>query len=664
MLTLLKTLSLRLRISIVYVVIMGAGGLITSFVGSQIVSSTIFNQARSKVHHDMNTARMVYQQQLSIIKKVTHLALFGREISPQLSIEQKESLTDHLEKIRNEYGLDFLTLTDKNGTTILRVPNKQVNGDNVSWIEPVKAAIEGKAAASTEILPQEQLKNENVALAEQIHIDIVSTEKARPIAKTKETSGMVLIGANPVIFNSNGDRGALYGGILLNNNFQIVDRTWELVYKGEKFQDLDIGTVTIFQNDLRISTTVKNKKGDRAIGTRVSEEVYQAVVKKGKQWTDRAFVVDYWYISDYEPIRNYNGEIIGILYVGQLEKAYSSIRNKVIFAFFIIATIGFVVIILISYFITRSITRPLSEMVEVTNLIATGNLDREVKVKSKDEIGQLGMSFNRMVTSLRRMKRELEEWGNTLEQKVKKRTEELSAMQNTLMQSQRLASLGKLAAGIAHEINNPLGGILVLSSLVLEDLEKDDPHRDNLQEVIKQTMRCRDIVKGLLQFSRQEEGKMEYVNVNEVLNNTLSLIEKQALFHNINVVKKMEEQIPYILGDNSQLQQVFMNIIFNAVQAMKEVGKLTINIWHHKKNDMVIVEISDTGCGIPENLIGHIFDPFFTTKEVGEGTGLGLAIAYGIITRHKGRMDVQSKVNEGTTVTIKIPVAKKVNTDQ
>lgn len=656
MLSFLNKFSLRIRISIIYVIIMGAGGIITSYVGTKIVTTTILNQARSKVHHDLDTARMVYQQQLEEISHAVHLALYERTIPKNISPREKETLLQYLEKIRKEYNLDFLTLTDSKGRAILRTPNVDVTGDDVSWIPPVKSALDGNVASSTEILEKPYLKNENPALVEKAYIKIIPTQKAHPTEKIDESSGMVLLGASPVHYNSNGEWGALYGGILLNNHFDIVDRTWELVYKGEKFQNVDIGTVTIFMNDLRISTNVKSAEGERAVGTRVSEEVSTAVLERGELWTERAFVVDDWYISDYEPIRNYEGDVIGILYVGQLEKAYISVRNKVIVAFFTIASVGFVVIIVISYLITRSITRPLSEMVELTQSIGMGDLNREVTVNSADEIGHLGRSFNQMVARLKKMRLELEEWGNLLEQKVKERTEELAVMQNTLMQSQRLASLGKLAAGIAHEINNPLGGILVLSSLALEDMKQEDPHRENLQEVIKQTMRCRDIVKGLLQFSRQEEGKTEYVQVNDVLNNTLSLIEKQALFHNIEVIKLFSNDLPHVLGDGSQLQQVFMNIILNAVQAMKEIGVLTINTLHDQKNDMVVVDITDTGVGIPENLIDRIFDPFFTTKEVGEGTGLGLAIAYGIVTKHHGRMTVKSKEKEGTTFTVKIPV--------
>jgi len=654
----LQTVSLRARIILIYVFILGVGGLITSFIGSLIVNNTIMNQAKSKVHHDLNTARMVYEKQLKLIQNSIYIGASGNTIQQTLYSNDRNRLLTRLEQIRRDTNLDFLSVADHEGRVILRMTNPEHKGDDVSQIQIVKAALNGKTVGGTEILTREILQNEDERLAEQTLIQLIDTPKAKATDKKVETSGMVLMAAAPIFKEDGTLLGVLYGGHLLNRNFMIVDRVWDLVYKGEKYRDQDIGTVTIFFEDLRVSTNVKTKEGKRALGTRVSAEVADAVLTRGERWSSRAFVVNDWYISEYEPIKDSNGKTVGILYVGLLEKAYTSIRNKVVFTFMIVATLGFFLIVGISYLITSTITRPLSEMVSATQSIATGDLEQRIKVKSKDEIGQLALSFNKMIASLRKMRAELEEWTNTLEQKVKERTEELAAMQNTLVQSQRLASLGKLAAGIAHEINNPLGGILVLSSLVVEDLKDDDPHRENLQEVIKQTMRCRDIVKGLLQFSRQEEGKTEYVRVNDILNNTLSLIEKQALFHNIEVIKNLDAELPYILGDNSQLQQVFINVILNAVQAMKEIGTLTINTSHDKNNDMVVIEISDTGCGIPEEMIDRIFDPFFTTKEVGEGTGLGLSIAYGIVTKHHGRMRVKSKVGEGSTFTIKIPVVE------
>jgi len=213
---------------------------------------------------------------------------------------------------------------------------------------------------------------------------------------------------------------------------------------------------------------------------------------------------------------------------------------------------------------------------------------------------------------------------------------------------------------VAHEVNNPLGGILALTGLTIEDMSPDDPNRENLAEVIRQTERCRDIVKGLLEFSRQSKGNTEPVDLNKVLQDTLSLVEKQALFFNISVVCDLDPQLPRVIADRSQFQQVFMNILMNAVQAMNERGTITMVTRHNSTANSVEVAISDTGQGIPPEEIDRIFDPFFTTKESGHGTGLGLSIAYGIVTTHRGTISVQSEVGKGSTITICMPVEAPV----
>jgi two-component system NtrC family sensor kinase len=217
-----------------------------------------------------------------------------------------------------------------------------------------------------------------------------------------------------------------------------------------------------------------------------------------------------------------------------------------------------------------------------------------------------------------------------------------------------------LAAGVAHEINNPLGGILALTALTLEDLKGADPNRENLEEVVKQTQRCRDIVKGLLEFARHSEVNMELVDLNKILQDTLSLVSKQAQFLNVTVVRNWDLQLPPVMADKSQLQQVFMNILVNAVQAMEEKGTITLTTRPGAPDNSVEVLISDTGHGIPPERIDHIFDPFFTTKGSGQGTGLGLSIAYGIITSHRGSISVKSEVGKGCTFTIRLPVASAV----
>jgi len=652
-----RSVTIKARLISSYLVILAIGGLVTSLVGSWIVSSTIMAQARRSVGHDLATARSLYEGHLDTLKRTVTLTASGTTIQDHLAAGNEKSLLAYLDSIRKDTGTDFLTLTDAKGRVIVRPSQPDRRMDEVSSVSVIRTALSGKTAAATEILSAEQLGNEQPALRERARFRLLSTPRAKPPEKAEETSGMVLIAAAPVRGPRGEPLGALYGGVLLNRNFGIVDRVWELVLSGDRYQDQDVGTVTIFQNDVRISTNVKTAGGERALGTRVSEEVYDAVFKQRRTWRGRAFVVNDWYISAYDPIRNYDGKTIGMLYVGLLEKAYTSVRDRVILSFFAIATLGFMLIIGITYYMIRSITRPIGEMVAATRNIAAGRFDQEVQCDSQGELGLLGASFNAMLKSLRQMKADLEEWGRTLEQKVKQRTEELVAMHDRVAQSERLASLGKLAAGVAHEINNPLGGILSLTALTLEDTSKEDPNHENLEEVLRQTVRCRDIVKGLLEFSRQTEAHTELCDLNRILQDTLSLISRQALFFNINVVKQLEPELPQVMADKSQIQQVFVNILMNAVQAMEERGTVTI-VTRAAPDGFVEVSMSDTGCGIPPEKIDRIFDPFFTTKASGKGTGLGLSIAYGIVTEHHGTITVSSDVGSGSTFTIRLPAAR------
>jgi PAS domain S-box-containing protein len=229
-----------------------------------------------------------------------------------------------------------------------------------------------------------------------------------------------------------------------------------------------------------------------------------------------------------------------------------------------------------------------------------------------------------------------------------------------LVSSEKMASLGKLAAGIAHEINNPLGGILIYASLMAEDLPEDDAKRGDLARIVQEASRCKDIVKSLLEFARQTEPKMEPTDINRAITDGLFFLENQALFHNIKIIKKLDPFLPFIRGNASQLKQVLINIIVNAAEAMHGNGTLTITSFPSPDRKSIILEFMDTGEGIPEENLTRIFDPFFTTKEVGKGTGLGLATSYGIVEDHGGRISVKSKVGEGTTFTIDLPIYPEI----
>ncbi len=225
-----------------------------------------------------------------------------------------------------------------------------------------------------------------------------------------------------------------------------------------------------------------------------------------------------------------------------------------------------------------------------------------------------------------------------------------------LVSSEKMASLGKLAAGIAHEINNPLGGILIYSSLLMEDLPPDDPKKPDLEKIVQEAGRCKEIVKSLLEFARQTEPKKESVDINRAITGGLFFLENQALFHNIRITKRLDPSLPWVIGNAGQLKQVFLNIIINAAEAMHGSGELTITTFPSPDHTSIFMEFTDTGEGIPEENLSRIFEPFFTTRDVGKGTGLGLATSYGIVESHGGKIGVKSKVQEGTTFTIELPV--------
>ncbi|HEX7573263.1 MAG TPA: cache domain-containing protein, partial [Bacteroidota bacterium] len=469
-----------------------------------------------------------------------------------------------------------------------------------------------------------------------------------------ENSGMMLESAVPLFDDNDGFLGVLVGGILLNRNFEIVDKINEIVHEGQVFEGHGIGTATVFQGDLRISTNVKNKDGTRALGTLVSNEVHDVVLAEGNRWVGEAFVVNATYITAYEPIRDPMGGIVGILYVGVLKQPFDQVLQKTMLTFLGIAFLGILIIVLVSVFLAKRLSTPLRKLEEISRKVAGGEYDHEFTARGPREIEQLARSLNTMAKQLAAEKRELEEWTNTLEKKVNERSEEMKKINAQLFRSEKLASLGKLAAGVAHEINNPLTGVLTNSSLLLEDLDPEDPRREDVEVMVNETIRCREIVKRLLDFAKQTKPQKRLANINGLIENIILLVRNQASFRNITIEKQLDAGIPDVLVDPDQIQQVFVNIILNAAEAMTKGGKLTIRSSAGRDGGTILVSFADNGPGIPESVREKIFDPFYTTKE--HGTGLGLSISYGIVEQHGGTVSVESVVGAGSTFIIELPV--------
>ena len=237
--------------------------------------------------------------------------------------------------------------------------------------------------------------------------------------------------------------------------------------------------------------------------------------------------------------------------------------------------------------------------------------------------------------------------------------EELGKTQLQLLQAEKMSSLGKLAAGVAHQLNNPLGGITLFAKLILEEYDLEEGAKDDLHRIVRDAKRCRDTVKELLEFTRQTRHLMRPHDINQALTRTLFLLESQTLFHNIDIVKDLDASLPLVLSDIQQLYHLFMNIILNAAQAMEGKGTLTVKSFLLPNKEQICIEISDTGPGISEEHLPQIFEPFFTTKDEGKGTGLGLSLAYRIVQNHGGHIRAESSPGKGTIFTIELPIGSK-----
>jgi PAS domain S-box-containing protein len=233
---------------------------------------------------------------------------------------------------------------------------------------------------------------------------------------------------------------------------------------------------------------------------------------------------------------------------------------------------------------------------------------------------------------------------------------ELKALQARLIQSEKMSSLGRMAASVAHEINNPLGGIVVFSCLLLEQTSQDFPGRKKLETIVREASRCRDIVRGLLDFARPGQVAHRKADLNAIVQAALELLRGQSLFNDIELRLQLATAPVEVDCSSSQLQQAFTNLLVNAAEAMNGRGPITVASWRDPPSGRAAVSIADTGCGIPPESLGQIFEPFFTTKQEGHGTGLGLAIVYGIVERHGGTVKVESRLGEGTTFTVWLPL--------
>jgi len=617
-------------------------------------SSRFDNLLIAKVNGELTIAQQYLSQLLENSDlRMQALAESSAFVDRVVSQDRNAVLT-LLDNKKVEMGLDFLYYINADGA-VWSSPRFVDDMGLTKW-PVVSQALAGTGSAQIDIFSEFDLGQVSEKLAKKARINLVPTQAAVPTDRTEETRGMMVHAATPV--EGSGRSGALVGGVLLNRNLTFIDTINDLVYPTASLTEGSQGTATLFLEDVRVSTNVRLFQDERALGTRVSAAVYETVLERGEIWLDRAFVVNDWYISAYEPILDSFGQRVGMLYVGFLDQPFRDAKFSTILTF----AVAFVVIILISVPIflrwARQIFAPLERMVRTIGRVEDGDLNARTRVEDGGEIGRVAAQMDNLLEQIQERDRELTRRVAARTRDLEEANRRLEATSKQLVVSEKLAAVGEIAAGIAHEINNPVqviqGNLDVLRVQLGDDA---DLVKTELRLIDEQTHSIFLIVNKLLQFTRPDEyaeGSEEHRSA-DIITDTLPLV--QHLLSKGHIALSLElESIKAISINRTELQQILINLMVNAIHAMPDGGDLTVGALDAERDGKagVLVFVKDTGVGMAPELLTRIFDPFFTTKQ-GEGTGLGLSITRKLVERYDGEIEADSVVGQGTEFRVWFP---------
>lgn len=625
-----------------------------------------YQQLFIKVNTDLSVAEDIFRR-----IREDYLNSLGRLAESHafyIALEAKSgnAINKQLQSLQHIASFSYLHLLDTQGNRFFQPAGRPAQKAHPS--PSLLVAIQGTPRVGIEIFSAEALENQSFGLAKKVQLPLVETPRARPTQQTVERRGMMIRALYPVKDSRGRVIAVLDGGVLLNGNFKFVDTIRDLVYGPGSLPEGSIGTVTVFLNDVRITTNVPRSPHERALGTRVSNEVRSQVLDRGEKWIDRAFVVNDWYISSYQAITDVNGDRVGMLYAGFLE---TPSRNALWQALGVLILL-FLALMLISSLLSvlgaKSIFKPIELMSSVIRTTSEGQNKRIGRVASRDEIGVLARELDLLLELLRERNQQVQDWADQLEDKVNSRTTELQRKNEKLLSTihilretraqlvaaEKLAALGELTAGVAHEINNPTAVMLGNLDLLVEELGTTaDPVRNEIDLIIEQIFRIKDIINNLLQYAKSGyySGSLSLIDVNEVVQHTLELVRYLRKQSRFNIELELLATNPVVI-DARELQQVLVNLVVNGVHALGPEGgivQLTTRNWQDKG---VVIEVKDNGTGMDEEQLNRIFNPFYSRHKTGEGTGLGLSVSNGLIRKYGGNIKVDSQPGAGAVFSV------------
>ncbi len=643
-----------------------------------------YEQLLLKVNTDLSVAHAAFQRiqqdHLGLLKELAGSYAFRDNLLRRDFIKLKNQLL--AQKLGGSFDyLHLSTISGQDYFSDLELPNVISKTSDLFH----DAVYHGLPHTGIELFSQEDLKQTAPNLAKQVQLPLLDTLRASPTQRTTEDRGLMLRMVYPVRNLHNNVIAVLDGGILLNNNFDFVDKIRDLVYGAGSLPADSLGTVTVFLEDVRISTNVPLDRGERALGTRVSQQVRDQVLQQGEKWIDRAFVVNDWYISAYEPLVDVQGQRVGMLYTGFLETPFRNDFYEFIslLLFFLLCGAGFAAFLAIRG--AQSIFKPIEAISRVVRATQAGQDQRIGALSSHDEIGELAHQFDHMLDLLNQRNQQIQKAAEGLEHEVTARTqalreqnhrlektiELLKQTQQQLILAEKLAALGELTAGVAHEINNPTAVIMGNMDVLMHVLgQQAAPVQTEIDLIIEQVYRIQAIVSQLLQYARPSSdiSHVSETDIETVLGDTLLLVKHELANKATQIETQFQAQHHCVLINRQALQQVLINLIINSIQSTPIQGKITLMTedWLSDQQTVlgVVITVADNGEGIAEDQLGRIFDPFFTSRK--EGTGLGLSVSYSIIQRYGGDIRVSSKQGEWTQFQVFLrqkPVFSKENSE-
>jgi len=631
----------------VLLLVIGSGlgfGLISSILGTTFIHSMTLQEAQTRVKNNLNSAWAVLEAEEIRILQVVNLISQKDSLVESIECNDIPTLYTRLRRSKWEAGLDFLTVTSPEGNVILRTSSGEVTGDRVTQDTIVQLARSGKSARGIRLMSLEQLTLEDDDLNRRAFI----TPKATPHAKPREvpamTRGMVMMAASPILDRDRRVLGTVYGGILLNRNYELVDTIRSIVFGDETHDGRIVGTVTIFQGDTRIATNVTDEEGFRAIGTRVSEEVYDRTLVRGIAWEGRAFVVRDWYVSAYEPILDVDGAIIGMLYVGALEQKYTDMRRNLVTVFLALSMLWTLLVVLLALQLSKRILTPIYNLAFAATSVSRGSRDVRIPDAGEgDEITALTSSFRTMVTAISEREEELVNTNRKLS----------SANRNYL----------DMLSFASHELKNQIAG----ASIAVRTLQRNahstlnPSDRDLLQRLAGAMDTLGEMLRNTMDLSRLESGDFipEAKTVDFLQDIVVPTIgQLSVLADQRDIVLENRNELSLVLHtDPGLLAIIYYNLFHNAIKYVPRGGTITLS--SGREPDQVWFTVHNTGPGIPEKALPRIFERFY--RETGKvndtphGAGLGLYITRRLVELLGGTIQVDNIPDVGIAFQVTLP---------